>query len=339
MARPSLLAPRPSAQVTSTAQTATPSRRTVAIELLSKNVAYVALLLLVLGFWIAAGSNFMTSRNWELIFEQVPILAIMACGMTFAITAGYIDLSVGSNVGLSALLGAMAFNQFGPIGLLASLGTGAFVGLMNGTVFAYLRIPSFVVTLASQVIVRALVNIISHGFAVYVGNPDNPTNSLSSYGSWPRVVIIMAIVVAVLWVIYNKTVFGQNLKAMGGNEAVCRLFGVKVERTKVLVFTLVGLVAGVVGIISLASAGATGPTTGMGLELQAIAAVVLGGTPLTGATGSVLKSFVGALDLTILSDGLVLAGAPPNWTDIAQGVILIVAIAIAIDRRRTAVVK
>ena len=168
--------------------------------------------------------------------------------------------------GSRALLGAMAFNQFGPIGLLVSLATGAFVGLMNGTVFAYLRIPSFVVTLASQVIVRALVNIVYHGFAVYVGNPDNPTNSLSSYERWPRVVIIMVIVVAVLWVIYNKTVFGQNLKALGGNEAVCRLFGVKVERTKVLVFTLVGLVAGVVGIISLASAGATGPTTGSGLR-------------------------------------------------------------------------
>ena len=320
----------------------------VAKRTLANNVAYIALGLLVIAFWITGGDLFISPRNWQLMLEQLPVSAMVAMGMTFVITAGYIDLSVGSVLGLASLLGTLSVNRFGLIGLAVCVLTGLALGLINGMIFAFLRIPSFVTTLASQVIVRAVVYIVSAGFSVFLvggaagtslGSQQTSFALLTTIGQFPVVLLVMVGVGLILWIVYTKTVFGQNLKAIGGGESVARLFGVNIEAHKILVFGLSGLVVGVASVVSLAQFGAADPNAGVGLELVCISAVVLGGTPLTGARGSITKSVVGALTLVVLADGLTLSHVGENWDDIARGCLLIVAIAIALERKKVGIVK
>jgi ribose transport system permease protein len=211
---------------------------------------------------------------------------------------------------------------------------------MNGLLFNYLKIPSFIVTLATMVILRALVAIISGGFAVYLDQANSPGLEIISWlGRFPQVAIITLLIAAFLTLIYNHGVFGQNLKAIGGDERAVARFGVPVGRYRVLAMTLSGTMVGLASVISLAQFGAAGPLTGTGSELEAISAVVLGGTPLTGGYGSTVKTVIGALALVVLADGLTLMGVPPSWTSVVKGVILIVAVAIALERGKIGIVK
>lgn len=311
-----------------------------AMQFASRNIAYIAFLLLVLFFALFAGDKFMTVRNWSLILEQMPVLTLVALGMTFVITAGFIDLSVGSAFGLCCLVGALAAQHFGPIGVLAGVATGGVVGIINGSLFHYLKIPSFIVTLATMVIIRALVAIVSGGFAVYLDQASAPGLEFIAWlGRFPQVAIITLIVAILLTILYNRGVFGQNLRAIGGDERAVARFGVNVGLYRILAMGLSGLMVGFASVIGLAQFGAAGPLTGTGLELEAISAVVLGGTPLTGGYGSTVKTVVGALALVVLADGLTLMGVGPSWTSVARGLILIVAVAVALERGKIGIVK
>ncbi len=282
----------------------------------------------------------MTFRNWSLILEQVPVLTLLSIGLTFVITAGFIDLSVGSSLGMCSLIGALGMQKFGVTGMLLAILTGASVGTINGLLFNILRIPSFIVTLATLVILRALIAIISGGFAVYLDQTKSPGfDFLTWLGRFPQVSIITLLILVVATLFYNHGVFGQNLKAIGGNERAVIRFGVPVGRYRVWVMMFSGVMAGIAGVISLAQFGAAGPLTGTGLELEAISAVVLGGTPLTGGHGSTVKAAVGALALVVLADGLTLAGVPPSWTSVVRGTILIAAVSVALERGKIGVVK
>ncbi len=307
---------------------------------LRENVSLVSFTAIVVVFAIVAGERFMTLRNWQLILEQLPVLAILSIGMTFVITGGFIDLSVGSALGLAGLCGALAAQQFGLPGLLVGVIVGTVIGFANGLLFAGLRIPSFIATLAAMVILRAIVSIASGGFAVYLDQVNaEGLEFLQTIGRFPILVIILVVIVVVSVLVHRYSVFGQDLKAIGGDERVAARGGVRVTLTKVQVFTLSGLMVGIASILNLAQYGAAGPQSGVGLELDAISAVVLGGTPLTGGHGSVWKTMLGALALVTLADGLVIAGVPPSWNDIVRGGLLIAAIAIALDRGKIGVVK
>lgn len=316
---------------------------TIARDWLRPNVAYIALVLLVVVFWAQAGGRFMSVNNWELMLQQTPVLALLAVAETFVIIAGYIDLSVGAVLGLSAFVGADLAQSLGVLGLIIGILLGVGLGAVNGSIFALLRIPSFVTTLATMVILTAALAIVSNGSAVYIANPTTGGAGklawLSTLGTFPWIVIAFLIAFIPLWVIFNLTPFGQYMKAVGGDERVAALFGVPLRRYKVLAFSVVGLITGLAAIATLAQNGAATPLTGSNDELNAIAAVVLGGTPLTGGYGSVTKTVAGALALTVVADGLTIAGVPPSWNDIVYGCLLIVAIAVALDRRKIGIVK
>ena len=162
---------------------------------------------------------------------------------------------------------------------------------------------------------------------------------LVAVGRFPIVDIILVVIALFVTILYRHGVFGQTLMAIGGDEVAVSRFGVPVDRYKILVFGLSGTMVGLASVISLAQYGAAGPLTGLGKELEAISAVVLGGTPLTGGSGSAMKTLIGALALVLLADGLTMVGVPPSWTDIVRGCLLIVAIAIALDRSKIGVVK
>jgi ribose transport system permease protein len=309
-------------------------------KFLGANIAYVAFALLLIFFSFGAGDKFLTYRNWSLILEQMPVLTLLALGMTFVITAGFIDLSVGSGLGMACLIGALGAERFGPAGVILGIVTGALVGCVNGALFNYLKIPSFIVTLATMVILRALVAIISGGFAVYLDETNAPGLEFISWlGRFPQGAIITLAIAAFLTLIYHNGVFGQTLKAIGGDERAVARFGVPVGRYRILAMTLSGTMVGLASVISLAQYGAAGPLTGTGSELEAISAVVLGGTPLTGGYGSTVKTVVGALALVVLADGLTLMGIPPSWTSVVKGIILIVAVAVALERGKIGIVK
>jgi len=155
----------------------------------------------------------------------------------------------------------------------------------------------------------------------------------------PDLLIAALGISVVCWVVYNKTVFGDDLKAMGGNEQAVGLFGVNLKQRRVIVFVVTGIVTGLASLVSLARFGAATPVRGTGLELEAISAVVLGGTPLTGGYGSIAKTVVGATALVVLSSGLTIADLPPSWNDVVRGMLLIIAIGIALDRRKIGNVK
>jgi ribose/xylose/arabinose/galactoside ABC-type transport system permease subunit len=310
------------------------------IRLLSRNIAYVAFLLLVAFFSAAAGSKFLSVRNWSLILEQVPVLTLVALGMTFVITAGFIDLSVGSSLGLACFVGALGARWIGFPGIFLGVATGTAIGVVNGYLFDRLRVPSFIVTLAMMVILRAVVAIISGGFAVYLDQVNaSGLGMLNWIGRFPQVAIITLAIAAVATLIYNRGVFGRNLMAIGGDERAVARFGVSVSNYRIMTMTLSGFMVGLASIVSLAQFGAAGPLTGVGTELQAVSAVVLGGTPLTGGYGSTAKTVIGSLALVVLADGLTLMGVPPSWTDVARGVILVAAVAIALERGKIGVVK
>ena len=310
---------------------------------LRDNAALIALLLLILVFWIAAGDRFMSVRNWVYIAQQAPVLVIVAVAQSFLITAGYIDLSVGSLLGLACYLAAWGAETHGLLlGLILAPAIGVLGGLINGAIFAFVRIPSFIVTLGMMVILRAAVQIISGGEAIYLSDESSGISGYAlfdSLGRFPGILITPIALCAIGWVIYSRTVFGDDLKAMGGNERVVGLFGVHVNSQRLSVFALSGFFIGLASIINLARIGAATPVTGTGLELEAISAVVVGGTPLTGGYGSISKTVVGAVALVTLSSGLTIAGIPPSWNDVVRGVLLIVAIGIALDRRKIGVVK
>ena len=311
-------------------------------------VPFIAISLVIILFWSISGDRFMSVRNWTFIAQQTPVLMLLAFAQLMIITTGSIDISIGSSLAFSALLGAMGMIWFGDAGLILGIFAGGLVGMVNGLVISLLKIPSFVTTLAMLIIVRAVVIIISDGTAIYLtdGSLSGGTNITSvsapwllSMGKFPAIFILAIIVAAFMWVFYEKTAFGQQLRAVGGNENVLRLVGIRVSYFKIKVFAAAGLMVGLAACVNLARAGAATPQAGLMIELDAIAAVALGGTPLTGGYGSVVKTIIGAFTLTIVRNGLTIAGVPPSWSQVALGALLIAAIAISLNRQKISVVK
>ena len=318
------------------------------VEKIRDYVPFIAITLVILLFWAISGDRFMSVRNWSFIAQQAPVLMLLAFAQLMIITTGSIDISIGSSLAFSAFLGALGMLWFGDVGLIVGIFAGGFVGMVNGLVISLLKIPSFVTTLAMLIIMRAVVIIVSDGTAIYItdGSISGGTNISSvmapwllSMGKFPAIFFIAAIVTFFMWIFYEKSSFGQQLRALGGNEKVLRLVGVNVTLFKVKVFMAAGLMVGLAACVNLARAGAATPQAGLMIELDAIAAVALGGTPLTGGYGSVIRTVIGALTLTIVRNGLTIAGVPPSWSQVALGVLLITAIAISLNRKKVDVVK
>jgi len=314
---------------------------------LRDNVPFIAITLVILLFWFINGDRFMSSRNWTFIAQQTPVLLLLAFAQLLVVTTGSIDISVGSNLGFSAYMSALGMIWFGDIGFIVGIFAAVLVGVLNGAIFSFLKISSFVTTLAMLIIVRAVLVIVSDGRSIYVSDqPVSNTNIttieakwLMDLGQFPHILYFSIVVTILLWVVYEKTVFGQQLKALGGNEKVLRLTGISVNWFKIQVFAAAGFMVGLASFINLARSGAATVQAGQMQELDAIAAVALGGTVLTGGYGSVLKTVVGALTLTIVANGLTIAGVPPSWSRIARGILLITAIAISLNRKQIDVVK
>ena len=329
--QPSAAAEPPAAGATVQQRTALAARQQAA-----RYVPFLALIVLVIGFSIAESERFLTARNAQIILLQSAVLIVVGLGLTFVIIAGSIDLSVGSLVGITAMLSAAAANQWDLVGALpVALLAGAAAGLVNGLVFTVLRVPSFIATLGMLSVARGLTIIFSDGAPIPIQNAE----AVLSLGGWPEPVFVAALALIVCQILYRLTPFGRYVQGIGGNERVALLSGVPVNRTKTLIFVLSGLMAGLGGLITAARLGAGTPQAGTGFELDVISAVVIGGTPLTGGIGNMYSTAIGALVISTLSNGLVILGVPSEVQTVIKGIVLVLAVFISLDRRKIGIIK
>ncbi len=301
---------------------------------LRRLVPFAALALVVAFFSVTAGDRFLTLDNWSFLLQQTAIVAIPAFGETLVIIAGSIDLSIGSVVALTGVVAAVVAQSNGPVaGMAAGLVVGALAGLANGLGYAVFKVPSFMVTLGMLSVARGLTIVIS------ASSPIDVDPSFSAIGRMPGLLILFALCFVGATALLEFSSFGRRTVAIGGQERVARLSGVPITRVKIVLFVLAGIMAAIGGIALTGRVGAATPDAATGFELTAIAAVVLGGTPLTGGVGNMTNTVVGALILAILLNGMIILGIPSEIQLIVQGLVLVAAVFLSLERAKIGVIK
>jgi ribose transport system permease protein len=286
-----------------------------------------ALLLLLLFFGLTT-ERFFTVTNFQTITNQIPAAIIVAVGMTFVLIVGGIDLSVGSGLALCSAVLSVALLRFGlplPVAGLAAILTGLAMGLINGAIITKWSVPSFIVTLAMLEAARGLTFMVTDSQTQYVGAAIDSIRSAEILGI--SLTFIVAVLIAlVAQFILSHTPLGRQIVVVGFKEEVAYLSGISPARTKLIVFALCGALVGIASIIHTARLSASDPNTGVGFELEAIAAVVIGGTSLTGGRGSVLRSLFGVFVIAILGSGLAQAGAQEHTKRLVTGLVIVCAV-------------
>ena len=292
-----------------------------------------ALLLIWTYFALATDGVFLTPRNLSNLTRQASVTAVLAVGMTFVIVAGSIDLSVGSLAGFLGAALAVSIDAFAlPTGLASVLvlGLGACLGAFHGFLTAYQRIPAFIVTLGGLMVYRGGMLALTGGQTIPLptGSWARSLGSASVPPGWglPAPLVAVAVLAGLFWAVSVWTPFGRHLYATGGNEEAARLAGIDTRRATLAAFMLMGAVAGLAGLILTARVGSASPEAGRLLELDAIAACVIGGASLMGGRGGVPGSLLGALIMTSLDNGMSLANWGPFWQDMMKGAALVAAV-------------
>ena len=302
---------------------------------------FVALLIMCI-FLSWRSEHFLVARNLLNVGRQVSLLGIMAVGMTFVLVTREIDLSIGSIYALSGIITGMIIvdgHALAPA-LAAGLAIGAVVGFINGWLSTYGRLPSFITTLGMLSVARGVALLITDGQPVTINKAEggDPKVLEQFYylgqerflnNNIPILLVFFVIIAVVFWIVLSRTVFGFRVYAVGGSEKAARVSGINVFVTKIWAFIIMGVLSGLAGILSLAflPSGQAG-RTGVGLELDVIAGVIVGGASLSGGEGTVLGTVFGVLIIGVLRNGLVLMGVSPFWQTTIIGLVIIFAVGI-----------
>ena len=307
--------------------------------MLAKGGPFIGLILVIGLFSLPTETReyFLTYNNFKIIFTQTVIVAIGALGMTMIIVSGGIDLSVGSTIALTSVVGALLIQHgWGPVPVLFTvIAAGGLIGLLNGAAIAGLRMTPFIITLGSLGIARGTAKWLADNQTVnYDNSPINgwmttadPFSFTLPAGVW--VAIVLAALTALL---LRNTVFGRHIFALGSSEATARLCGIPTTRLKVFIYVLAGGFFGLAGLFQLSRLRQGDPTVAVGLELDIIAAVIIGGASLSGGVGTILGSMIGALIMAVLRNGSQQMGWPTYFQEIIIGLVIIVAV--FLDRLR-----
>ncbi len=291
--------------------------------------------LLVAGFSLTA-ENFFSLQTFRTIANQIPVLIIASAGMTFVLIVRGIDLSVGSVLALSSAVLGVCLVRLGwplPVALAACLATGAACGAVNGLVTVTWRLPPFIVTLGMLEAARGGAYLVTGSRTIYVGSQIEVIHETSVLGLSLPFLLAIAVVVAgqlVLW----WTPFGRHMVAVGGNEEAARLSGLRPGLVRLAVFTLCGLLVALAAVVHTSRLASSNPNAGVGFELEAIAAVVIGGTSLMGGRGSVVRSFFGVLIIALLGSGLNQLGAQEPTKRLITGCVIVAAAVVDYYRRK-----
>lgn len=336
-AKPAQVKPAPASVSTAAQET---RRQRIRIAIRAAGMLPV-LVILCIGFHFFSDGRFFTGQNLGIVLQQAAVNTVLAAGMTFVILTGGIDLSVGSILAAAAMAGLTVSKlpDLGALWLPAAVLTGLGFGIINGALIALLRLPPFIVTLGSLTAVRGLARLMGADTTVF--NPSIPYAFIGN-GSVPLIPgvialpwlsVIALLVILLSWLILRRTVLGVHIYAVGGNESAARLAGIKVWAVVIFVYGMSGLLAGLGGGMQAARLyAANGLQLGQSYELDAITAVILGGTSFVGGIGSIWGTLVGALIIAVLSNGLILTGVSDIWQYVIKGLVIIGAV--ALDRYR-----
>ena len=313
-------------------------------KLLLEGRAFFALIVIIVVFSILSPFYFSTA-NFLIMSSHVAIFGLLAVGMLLVILTGGIDLSVGSTLGLSGviagfLMQGVSLDWFGvilypPVWVVVVLtcAMGAFVGLINGALIAFFKVPAFVATLGLLYVARGVALLMTNGLTYnnLGGRPELGNTGFNSLGfdrlfGVPIGVLILAVVAVVCSLILTRTAFGRWVYATGGNARAAELSGVPVKRVQILVYVMSGVCASIAGLVLSSQLTSAGPTAGTTYELTAIAAVVIGGAALTGGRGSIRGTMLGAFVIGFLSDGLVIIGVSSYWQTVFTGSVIVLAV-------------
>jgi ribose transport system permease protein len=313
-------------------------------DAIQRVLAFGALIVLFIVFSLAS-PNFLQFDNLVGILLATAVNGVLALGVTFVIITGGIDLSVGTVMSLSAVMTGVFITFWGfpvPVGIVGGIITGTVMGILNGLVIARMKVPPFIATLGMLNIARGLALVISGTKPIYF--TDTPLFNEVAMGSAlgsiipgfniPNLVLVLFIAAIIASLVLMKTVMGRYTFALGSNEEATRLSGVNVNFWKIAVYALGGTFSGLAGVMIAARLNSAQPALGLGYELDAIAAAVIGGTSLSGGEGSILGTIIGAFIISTLTNGLRILSVPQEWQTVITGAIVILAVYLDILRRR-----
>ncbi len=288
----------------------------------------VLILLVICVFATILSPSFLSVTNLFNVFKQITVAGIVGCGMTFVILTGGIDLSVGSILGLSGVLasGVLASTGNTAVAVAVSLTVGIACGAVNGFFVSVCGIPPFISTLGMMTLLRGVILVYTKGSPIPIKSDAYKFFGKGSIAGIPVPVIILIIVFLLAHYILTQTSYGRSVYAVGGNREAARLSGIRVKTSEFLVYTLNGLMCGMAGLILTARLGSAQSTSGTGIEMDAIAAVILGGTSLSGGVGFVLPTVVGAMIMGIIDNILTLMNVNPHATNIVKGAVILIAV-------------
>lgn len=297
-------------------------------------MAFVLIILCIIMAIMAP--HFLEFRNVVNVARQISINAILAAGMTFVILTGGIDLSVGSALAVAGVISVWLTTKGVPdvLAVLAGVATGGLCGAVNGVLIAKFKLSPFIVTLGALTYLRGLAYVTTGAYPLIKSDLGFGFLGSGSVGPIPWPVVIAILVFVVGYIVLKRTVFGRRIYAIGGNEQAARLSGINVDRVLIWVYTISGICTGIAGIIFSARLLSAQPMGGEGYELDAIAAVILGGTSFTGGLGSIIGTIIGALIIGVLNNGLVLMDVPFFYQLMIKGGVIVVAV--LLDRVRVA---
>jgi ribose transport system permease protein len=306
---------------------------------LQQFLAFASLLVIFL-FFSVASSNFLNYDNVTAILFSTVVIGLLALGTTFVIITGGIDLSIGTGMSLCAVIsGVLIVNSGVPVlvGVIGAVLFGGLIGLVNGFNVSVLGIPPFIATLAMMLVAQGLALVISDSTPIYF--TDEPSYTKISTGhlfgvNFPNAVLVLAVAAVIAAVVLNKTVLGRYTYSIGSNEEATALSGINTRRWKIVIYTLAGLFTGLAGVMISARLASAQPGTGLGYELQAIAAVVIGGTSLSGGKGSIVGTLIGALIISVINNGLQIMSIPQEWQNVILGIVILVAVYADMARKR-----
>lgn len=302
----------------------------------NQNLGTIVALIILIVFVSVLNPAFLQVNNLLNLMRQLIINGFIALGMTFVILTGGIDLSVGSTLALTSAIFAGLLQGGMPtiLAILISLGLGLILGLLNGILITKGKLAPFIVTLATMTIFRGLTLVYMDGRPI-AGPKDDFAFQFLGKGQFfgiPFQVILFIIAYLILWILLTKTSYGRKIYAVGGNEKASFISGIKIDKVKILVYVISALMAVLSGLVLTSRLNSAQPTAGSAYEMDAIAAVVLGGTSMTGGSGSLTGTLIGILILGVLNNGLNLLGVSSFYQQIVKGVVIL--IAVLIDRKR-----
>ncbi|WP_022899570.1 ABC transporter permease [Humibacter albus] len=308
---------------------------------LQQLLAFASLIVIVIFFSLTSDVFFTYDNLVNNVLVSTVVVGLLAVGTTFVIITGGIDLSIGTGMSLCAVMSGVFIENLGLplwLGVLGAVLVGGLIGAVNGAAVAFFKFPPFIATLAMMLIAQGLALVISHTSPIYFtkapGYIDLASGSIIPGIDVPNAVLIFFVTAIIAAILLNKTIVGRYTYAIGSNADATAISGINVRRWTWVVYVIGGLFIGLAGVMISARLASAQPATGQGYELQAIAAVVIGGTSLAGGKGSMVGTVIGSLIIAVLNNGLQLISVPQEWQNVVLGCVILFAVYMDMLRRR-----